>query len=122
MVQIYDAGHDPEHGLYAVFELLHGRTVECRWRRGNRSPLALVEEIISQTCGALLTAHNQGLVHRDIKAANIFLVEDPRQPLGVSVRLLDFAISKLVASHHESITPRRSASRSVGLRWVRPWR
>ena len=69
IVQIYDIGHD-EHGPYYVAELVDGESLAERLRRG---PLESAEAraIAEQLCDALAGAHAQGIVHCDVKPANV---------------------------------------------------
>jgi eukaryotic-like serine/threonine-protein kinase len=61
---------------YAVTELLQGETVEERLRTGPLSPQRAVE-IACQIADGLAAAHARGIVHRDIKPDNVFLVAMP---------------------------------------------
>ena len=75
---------------FLVLELLVGETLEEQVLRCG--PLALDEtlELMRQTCDALGFAHECGILHRDIKAANLFLQQ---RPAGMDVKLLDFGIA-----------------------------
>jgi serine/threonine-protein kinase len=75
---------------FLVLELLVGETLEERVVRSG--PLAPEEahELMRQTCDALGFAHECGILHRDIKAANLFL---QRRQHGVDMKLLDFGIA-----------------------------
>ena len=75
---------------FLVLELLVGETLEEQVLRCG--PLACDEalELMRQTCDALGYAHECGILHRDIKAANLFLQQ--RQH-GMDVKLLDFGIA-----------------------------
>ena len=57
----------------------------------SQPPLTLDDKlnIIAQLCDGLSYAHEQGVVHRDVKPDNVFILEDG------SVKLLDFGIAKL---------------------------
>ena len=81
-----------EHGWpFLVLELLVGETLEERVQRSGPLPAEDVREIVEQTCSALGAAHDCGILHRDIKAENLFL----QRSLGkrIDVKLLDFGIA-----------------------------
>ena len=73
---------------YLVTELLEGETLRARLERG---PLLWRKavEIIAEVAQGLAAAHTKGIVHRDVKPANIFLTADGR------VKILDFGLAKL---------------------------
>jgi eukaryotic-like serine/threonine-protein kinase len=85
---IGEQGGDP----YLVMELLEGETLKEKIARGALSP----EEIITygqEIAEALAVAHAKGIVHRDVKPANIFLVSRPN---GKSqAKVLDFGLAKI---------------------------
>src|SRR4051812_996444 len=90
VVRVLDCRFTEADEPYLVLELLHGEDLEQRVRRRGLMPLADVVEIIAQTCEALQAIHGTGLVHRDMKPENVFLVDGPR-PL---VKILDFGVAK----------------------------
>ena len=77
---------------YISMEFLRGMSLSQRMQSG--PPLTLVQklDIITQLLTGLHYAHEQGIVHRDVKPANIWLLEDG------TVKLLDFGIAKIAAS------------------------
>ncbi len=75
-----------------VMELLEGQTLEQRLRLRQLEPAEAVE-ILGQVCDALEAAHAAGVVHRDIKAENVFLAARPGRP--EQVKVLDFGIARL---------------------------
>ena len=88
---------DGEIGL--VMELLEGRDLDAELaeleRRGEHPSFPWLERTFGPIVDTLTTAHGRGLVHRDLKAENIFLVDAAR---GGGVRLLDFGFVKLLRS------------------------
>ena len=91
IVSIYDAGE--EHDMaYIAMELLSGETLSRHCRPGNRLPLNRILAIVAEVSAALDYAHNQGVIHRDIKPGNIMLLEDGR------VKVTDFGIARVVDS------------------------
>ena len=77
---------------HIVMEFLRGSPLSSRMEE--QPPLMLDDklDIVAQLCSGLGYAHSQGVVHRDVKPANVFLLEDG------TVKLLDFGIAKLATS------------------------
>ena len=77
-----------------VMEYLEGEDLAQRLAR-EKGPLPMHEvlQIMEQVGGALQAVHDRGVMHRDMKPANIFLVESPDGERGIKV--LDFGISKM---------------------------
>ena len=79
-----------EHHVYIAYEYVPGRNLRQAIRAGGvDDPTAI--EATAQVLDALAYAHSRGIVHRDVKPANVLLVEDEE----VSVRLLDFGLAQL---------------------------
>jgi serine/threonine-protein kinase len=93
--RIHDVGTDDEGQPYLVMEYLGGEPVDGRLEREGKLPVADAATIVIQLLDALAEAHARGLVHRDVKPANLFLVEKPGEPIWVKV--LDFGISKVLS-------------------------
>jgi serine/threonine-protein kinase len=88
---LHDVGH--QDGIdYLVMELLEGQTLAERLTRG-ALPLDQAVQYAIQLADALDVAHRRGLVHRDVKPANIFLARSGSSGAAVS-KLLDFGIAK----------------------------
>lgn len=96
VVQVLDSGVDEVTGNpYMVMELLAGEDVQQLLRRiGPLSPEAALR-VVAQACIGLQKAHAAGIVHRDLKSANLFLQR--RDNGAVIVKLLDFGIAKVRA-------------------------
>jgi eukaryotic-like serine/threonine-protein kinase len=82
---------------FIAMELLAGQSLEqCLRERGTLSP-RLTCEVVRQIALGLSKAHAAGLVHRDLKPDNVFLLEeDP-----ISVKILDFGIAKRLDMAHD---------------------
>jgi len=92
-VKVLGEGVDDSTGepsAFLVFELLVGHTLEdLRQERGGRVPIDEVMRIGDAVMDALAAVHDAGVVHRDLKPQNIFVLE------GGGVKLLDFGLSKI---------------------------
>jgi serine/threonine-protein kinase len=95
IVEVIDLGQTSGGVYYLTMEYLEGESVAARLLREKPLPLDVAVRIASEAAGALGAAHAKGVVHRDIKADNIFLV--PRGGRSDYVKVLDFGIAKLSA-------------------------
>jgi len=94
IVPIYDVG-DAEGTVYIAMLLLSGRSLADELRLRGLLTLDEVVPIIEQIASALDYAHSRHIVHRDIKAGNILLEEDPLNLHHVPRAMLtDFGIAK----------------------------
>ncbi len=89
IVTVYDCGVDERDCPYIAMELLSGSTLAARLASGEPLPLETTLDIIVQLCEGLQFAHDHGIVHRDVKPANIWLLKNG------GVKLLDFGIAKI---------------------------
>ena len=90
VVRVLDCRHDQADEPYLVLELLHGENLEQRVRHNGVLSVFEVAEIVKQTCSALSAVHAAGIVHRDVKPENIFLVAGS----SIFVKLLDFGVAR----------------------------
>jgi serine/threonine-protein kinase len=93
VIEVYDAGQTDEGVHFLVTELLEGEDLGARLERTGK-PLAvdLAVSLARQACLALGAAHASGIVHRDVKPENLFIIEVDGRPF---VKVLDFGISKV---------------------------
>ncbi len=95
VVKVMDYGTAFGASPYLVMELLRGFSLAELLERGGRFSLATARSLAQQVGSALESAHEQGIVHRDIKPQNVFITEGSRgYPLFVKV--LDFGVAKML--------------------------
>jgi serine/threonine-protein kinase len=75
---------------YLVTEYVEGKLLRDLYQNGGSIPWERTREIIISLCDALQSVHDAGFMHRDVKPANIFVVN------GNSVKLIDFGISERI--------------------------
>lgn len=92
IVDVTDFGQLDEGGVYFVMEHLKGESLS-EVIRGRTLEITRAAPIIMQIARALQAAHKLGIVHRDMKPENIFLVE--RDDIRDFVKILDFGIAKI---------------------------
>lgn len=92
VVQVLDHGTDGDTP-FIVMELLEGIDLLAAREQGEVWPLSEVAELVIQVAQGLATAHRAGLIHRDVKPANIFLARMFESD-DVIAKLIDFGIVK----------------------------
>ncbi len=115
IVDIVDSGIEAAGRPYLCMERLVGKDLGTILAGEHFEP-GDARRIIEPLCDALATAHDLGIIHRDIKASNVFLCERDRR-----VVLLDFGIAKLLdalaaeltASHESLGTPGTMAPEQI---------
>ena len=98
IVDIFETGKLADDRPYIVMERLDGQSLSARADEGKLLP-DLVIAILLQVCDALVAAHAAGVIHRDLKLDNVFLVDNVEDPATPKVKLLDWGIAKLI--HHD---------------------
>jgi serine/threonine-protein kinase len=104
-LQILDFGEDgPDKLLYLAMEILEGDTLQSLLQRERRLTPQRAAWIMGQVCSALAAAHDRGVVHRDVKPANVMLTVKRGDEGLVSdwVKVCDFGLAKLLDSGSES--------------------
>lgn len=102
VTQIFDHGLTEDGVPFIVMELLEGEDLARYLGTQRRLTMKEASTIVTQICRALARAHARGLIHRDVKPANIFLcdVGTPER----FVKLLDFGVAKMVGGEPSTAT------------------
>ena len=102
IIEVVDVGTSPTGVPYLVMEYLDGEDLEARLEREGRVPLPVAVQIIKQVASALSVAHAEGVVHRDLKPGNVFLLRTADG--SVFVKVVDFGISKVLKAATTKLT------------------
>jgi len=96
-VRVLDQLWTDDGALCLVMEYLHGQDLEDHLRGieagGGRMSVGALLELVAPVVDTLEAAHAQGIVHRDVKPANIYVIDATH---GGGVRLLDFGLAKFM--------------------------
>lgn len=105
-VAVYDYGRTQDGTFYYAMELLDGLTLDQLVASSGPLPAGRVIKLLEQICGSLSEAHEAGLVHRDVKPANIMICE--RSGAFDVVKVLDFGLVKEMDRNETGSHARRS--------------
>ena len=101
IIQVFDFNHDG-NTYFIVFEFIPGESLQSYLERLNETkrPMSIQEsvDIVAKVGDALDFAHEQGLIHRDVKPANV-MINVRQQPI-----LMDFGIAKIVGGTQHTAT------------------
>src|SRR5882762_3066425 len=92
IVTIFDYG-EHEGAPYIVMDLMEGEELARSLDGGSRVALATVVRIMEQLLGALGYAHENGVVHRDVKPSNMFVLRDG------TLKVVDFGLARVESSN-----------------------
>ena len=95
IVQIYEYGEEPGPGggtAFIAMEFIEGRELKDYFDSNERFPIPEIVRIMTQLLDALDYSHRNGVVHRDVKPANIILLKDG------TVKVADFGIARVESS------------------------
>ncbi|MCP2262145.1 serine/threonine protein kinase [Streptoalloteichus tenebrarius] len=101
IVAVYDTGEtETDYGPlpYIVMEFVDGRTLRDMIKSEGPLPPRRAMEIMADVCAALDFSHRHGIVHRDVKPANIMITRSG------AVKVMDFGIARAVADGQAAVT------------------
>lgn len=93
IVTVHDIGQDPESGMsFIAMEYVEGFNLKEVLSQGRTLTFEHIADLAAQVAEALDYAHSKGIVHRDVKPANIILLGEER------TKITDFGIAKIASS------------------------
>ncbi len=98
IVALFDFG-EQDGVSYIVMEFIRGRELAQAFREGERFTLPQVQRLMTELLDALGAAHAHGIVHRDVKPANVLLDEQGH------VKLADFGVARVVDANQDRTLP-----------------
>ena len=93
IVDIIDFGHTPNGTLFFAMEYMEGKDLSDVVQMDGALPWSRLKPIMLQICRGMHAAHDKGIIHRDMKPENIFLIS--RHGQEDFVKILDFGIAKV---------------------------
>ncbi len=101
-VRLYDFGVAEDGRLYYAMELLEGQTLRALVKHEGAIAPARAVHLVVQAAHALAEAHARGIVHRDVKAENLFVTTVGNQ--HDLVKVLDFGIAAMNSEERSDLT------------------
>jgi Protein kinase domain len=95
VIPVYEAGDGPDGELFVTMRFIDGTDMRALMARTGRLDPGLAADLIDQVASALDAAHRKGLVHRDVKPANVLISYSEGKPHAY---LTDFGLTKRISS------------------------
>lgn len=92
-------GRLPDQTPYVVMHYVQGRTLEERLAAEGQLPVQVATQVLGEVASALALAHEKGIVHRDVRAANVLWDEEKGR-----ARLTDFGIAAVISLTGSEVT------------------
>ena len=94
IVTIHDIGEDAEtQTSFIAMEYIEGKNLKMLLGEKTKFPFEQISEMIAEIAEALDYAHRKGIIHRDVKPANVIITTDGK------VKITDFGIAKIASSN-----------------------
>ncbi|USN99467.1 MAG: serine/threonine protein kinase [Phycisphaeraceae bacterium] len=110
IARVLDAGTTPRGRPYFLMDFIDGTPITS-YCDEHRLPIAARIGLFSQVCAAIEHAHQRGVIHRDVKASNVLVVDADDGP---SVRVIDFGIARALDEDDDGRTRMTRAGQFVG--------
>ncbi len=94
IVTLHDFGYTPDNRAFMIMELVRGESLDSIIRSQGGLPAPVAALIARQIAQALAAAHDQGIIHRDIKPHNVMISEINHSAFFIKV--LDFGVAKML--------------------------
>jgi len=102
IVSIYNLGLHEQVLPYYVMDVLKGVDLAHKlYEDGPMTPSAAAK-LFQEICAGIAYAHSKGIIHRDIKPGNIFLLDEP-DATGATVKIVDFGIAKITEARNQDL-------------------
>jgi len=108
VARVFDVGRLRDGAPYMVLEFLDGVDLSAWLANHGALPIGQAVDFVVQACIAVADAHALGIVHRDLKPANLFCVR--RSDGQISIKVLDFGISKLLEAPGAGVSLTQTSS------------
>ena len=106
-IVMYDFGVDERLDvMYLAMEYLSGESLDSVIKRENTLPLDDALSVLNQVAASLQNAHDQGIVHRDIKPHNVMVLQ--RDP--IQVKVIDFGIARVLEGSTQNVQEQLTSS------------
>ncbi|MBQ9817524.1 MAG: protein kinase [Proteobacteria bacterium] len=99
IVTVYDIGSLSDGNIYMAMEYVEGKNLKQIVQQTGAFPTKFLVQIILHACRGLQYAHDNGIIHRDIKSSNMMLAKRDK-----TLKILDLGLAKIITEHDKNST------------------